>query len=74
MGVSIPTKSGSEVLAGWAHTKSFSVLPDKFAKFLFEFHGHRCERLDLSVLLADRSIFYVHGALLDDKVHEYVTL
>ena len=51
-----------------------SVLPDKFARFLFEFHAHRFERLDLPFLPADRSDFDVHGALLDDKVHEYVIL
>ena len=51
-----------------------SVLPDKVAKFLFEFHAHRFESLDLSFIPADRSDFDVHGALLDDKVREYVIL
>ena len=51
-----------------------SVLPDKFARFLFEFHGHRFESLDLPLLPADRSRFDVHGALLDDKVLQYVIL
>ena len=51
-----------------------SILPDKFARFLFEFHAHRFESLDLPFLPADRSDFDVHGALLDDKVHEYVML
>ncbi len=45
-----------------------SVLPDKFARFLFEIHSHRFESLDLPQLPADRSDFDVHGALLDDKV------
>jgi hypothetical protein len=45
-----------------------SVLPDKFAWFLFEYHSHRFESLDLLLLPADRSDFDVHGALLDDKV------
>ena len=45
-----------------------SVLPDKFARFLFEFHSHRFESLDLPFLPSDRSDFDVHGALLDDKV------
>ena len=45
-----------------------SVLPDKFARFLFEYHSHRFESLDLPELPADRSDFDVHGALLDDKV------
>ena len=51
-----------------------SVLPDKVARFLFEFHAHRFESLDLPFLPADRSDFDVHGALLDDKVREYVIL
>jgi len=45
-----------------------SVLPDKFARFLFEYHSHRFESLDLPQLPADRSDFDVHGALLDDMV------
>ena len=45
-----------------------SVLPDKFARFMFEYHSHRFESLDLPQLPADRSDFDVHGALLDDKV------
>ena len=45
-----------------------SVLPDKFARFLFEYHSHRFESLDLPELPADRSDYDVHGALLDDKV------
>jgi hypothetical protein len=51
-----------------------SVLPDKFARFLFEFHAHRFECLDLPILPADRSDFDVHRALLDDKEHKYVIL
>jgi hypothetical protein len=42
------------------------VLPDKFARFLFEFHAYRFESLDLPLLPADRSDFDVHGALEDD--------
>ncbi len=45
-----------------------SVLPDKYARFLFEYHSHSFESLDLPQLPADRSDFDVHGALLDDKV------
>ena len=45
-----------------------SVLPDKFARFLFEYHSHRFESLDLPQLITDRSDFDVHRALLDDKV------
>ena len=49
-----------------------SVLPDKFARFLFEFHAYRFERLDLLLIPADRSDFDVHRALLDDKVQKYL--
>ncbi len=49
-----------------------SVLPAKFARFLFEFHAYRYESLDLPLLPADRSNFDVHGALLDDKVQNYL--
>ena len=49
-------------------THSLNKLPDKFARFLFEYHSHRFESLDLPPLPADRSDFDVHGALLDDKV------
>ncbi len=45
-----------------------SVLPDNFARFLFEFHSVRFESLDLPILPDDRSQFDVHGALEDDKV------
>ena len=45
-----------------------SVLPDKFARFLFEFHAVRFESLDLPPLPADRSDFNVHGVLEDDEV------
>jgi hypothetical protein len=45
-----------------------AVLPDKFARFLFEFHAFRFESLDLPLLPADRSNFDVHGALEDDQV------
>ena len=51
-----------------------SVLPDKFARFLFEFHAYRFESLDLPLLPADRSDFDVHGALLDDKVQKYLIM
>jgi len=45
-----------------------NILPDKFARFLFEFHAHRFESLDLPFIPADRSDFDVHRALPDDKV------
>ena len=50
------------------------IFVEKFARFLFEFHAHRFESLDLLLLPADRSDFDVHWALLDYKVHVYVIL
>ena len=47
-----------------------SVLPAKFARFLFEFHSGRFESLDLPILPDDRSQFDVHCALEDDKVKQ----
>ncbi len=45
-----------------------SVPPDKFARFLYEFHDYRFLSLDLPLLPADRSDFDVHGALEDEQV------
>ncbi len=45
-----------------------AVLPDTFARFLFEFHAFRFESIDPPLLHADRSNFDVHGALEDDQV------
>ena len=45
-----------------------SVLPDKFARFLYEFHDFRFSGLDLPPLPADRSDFDVHGAIDDNQV------
>ena len=47
-----------------------SVLPDKFARFLFEYHSFRFENLDLPIIPDDRSQYDVHGALEDDKVKQ----
>ncbi len=47
-----------------------SVLPDKFARFLFEFHSVRFESLDLPILPDDRSQFDVCSALQDNKVKQ----
>ncbi len=47
-----------------------SVLPDKFARFLFEFHSGRFESLDLPILPDKRSQFDVHCALEDEKVKQ----
>jgi hypothetical protein len=44
-----------------------SVLPAKFARFLFEFHSGRFESLDLPILPDDRSQFDVHCALEDEQ-------
>jgi hypothetical protein len=55
------------VHAGSSRSPPPSARP-KFARFLFEYHSHRFESLDLPQLPADRSDFDVHGALLDDKV------
>ena len=45
-----------------------SVLPDKFARFLYEFHDFRFSGLDLPPLPADRSDFDAHGAIDNDQV------
>ena len=37
-----------------------SVLPDKVTRFLFEFHAHQFESLDLPFIPTDRSDFDVH--------------
>ena len=44
------------------------MLPDKFARFLYEFHDFRFSGLDLPPLPADRSDFDVHGAIDNDQV------
>ena len=53
---------------------TLSVLPDKFARFLYEFHDYRFLSLDLPPLPADRSDFNVHGALKDEQVTQNVDL
>ncbi len=45
-----------------------SVLPDKFARFLYEFHDFLLKSIDLPPLPADRSSFDVHGAINTDQV------
>ena len=45
-----------------------SKLPDKFSRFLYEFHDFRFERLELPPLPDDRSDFDVHGALSPEQV------
>ncbi len=51
-----------------------SVLPDKFARFLYDFHDYRFVSLDLSPLPAERSDFDVHGALEDARVTQNVNI
>ncbi len=53
-----------------------SVLPDKFARFLYEFHDYRFESIELPPLPADRdrSDFDVHGALEDAQVTQNVNI
>jgi hypothetical protein len=48
-----------------------SLLPYKFARFLFEFHSGLFESLDLPILPDDRSQFDVHCALEDKKVKQF---
>ncbi len=50
------------------------VLPDTFARFLYEFHNFRFESLDLPPLPADQSDFDVHGALEDAQVTQNVNI
>ena len=45
-----------------------AVLPDKFARFLFEFYAGRFKSLENLLIPADRSDFDVHATLEDDKV------
>jgi hypothetical protein len=51
-----------------------SVLPDKFARFIYEFHDYRFLSLDLPPLPADRSDFDVHGELKDEQVTKFVKI
>jgi hypothetical protein len=45
-----------------------SVLQDKFARFLYEFHDFQFSSTSLPPLPRDRSNFVVHGAINDDQV------
>ena len=51
-----------------------SVLPDKFARFLYEFYDFRFSGLDLPPLPAERSDFDVHGAIDNDQVWIFLYL
>ncbi len=62
----ITARSSKGMLVNWVPV--LSVLPDEFARFLFEFHSVRFESLDLPILPDDRSQYDVHCALEDDKV------
>ena len=46
-----------------------SVFPDKFARFLYEFHDFRFTSLDLPPLPAVRINFDVHGAINTDHTY-----
>ena len=45
-----------------------SLLPDKVARFLYEYHDNRFQRLDLPPIPEDRSEFDVHAALKPEQV------
>ncbi len=47
-----------------------AMLPEKSARFLFEFHAGRFESLDLPLLPADRSHFDVQEALKMIRQHK----
>ncbi len=49
---------------------NLSVLPDKFARFLFELRAYRFESLDLPLLPVERKDFHVHGALEGHRHNE----
>ncbi len=44
------------------------ILPDKVARFLYEYHDFRFCRLDLPLISDDRSEFEVHAALITAQV------
>ena len=45
-----------------------SFLPDKVARFLYEYHDNRFQRLDLPPIPDDRSEFDLHVALKPEQV------
>ena len=45
-----------------------SFLPDKVARFLYEYHDNRFQRLDLPPIPEDRSEFDVHAGLKPEQV------
>ncbi len=69
----ITTRSSKEMLVSWEPILS-SLLPDKLARFLFEFHSGRLESLDLPILPDHRSQFDVNCALEDYKVKQFECL
>ncbi len=48
-----------------------SVLPDKIARFLYEYHDTSYTSLGLPPIPLDRSGISVHGILRPDQVHLY---
>ncbi len=65
-------KNGDNGKLGKYHI--LSVLPNKFARFLYELHDFRFDSLDLPPLPADRSDFDVHGALKTHQVEARLTV
>ena len=48
-----------------------SVLPEKMAKFLFEFHGDKFQNIGLPILPPDRSDLDVHGMLTASQASDH---
>jgi hypothetical protein len=48
-----------------------SVLPEKIAKFLFEFHGDKFQNIGLPILPPDRSDLDVHGMLTASQASDH---
>ena len=55
--------------ANWVTRKELAVLPDKIARYLYEYHAESYASHDLPVLPDDRSRTDVHGVL---KPHQVV--
>ncbi len=56
--------------AGWlGDYTELSILPDKIARFLYEYHAESYSSFGLPILPDDRSRTDVHGVLCPDQVH-----
>ena len=70
------TQTFGALSGGWGHGDAgklgkyniISFLPDKVARFLYEYHDNRFQRLDLPPIPDDRSRFDVHAALKPEQV------